>query len=69
MCGAASCCTVYLRARWDPLGIVNLRKLMSQTFETMCPLKGLLEGHGAQFRRRVRVGTILRVTTMAESKD
>ena len=38
-----SCCTVYLRTRWDPLGIVELRKLMS-TFETMCPLIGLLEG-------------------------
>ncbi len=44
MCGTASCCTVYLRTRWDPLGKVDLRKLMSQTFETMHPLKGLSGG-------------------------
>ncbi len=33
-----------LKTRWDPLGIVDLRKLMSQTFETTRPLKGPLEG-------------------------
>ena len=33
-----------LNTRWDPLGIVDLRKLMSQIFEATRPLKGPLEG-------------------------
>ena len=32
-------------------------------------IEGTVRGHGARFGRRVRVGTILRVATVAESKD
>ncbi len=48
-----------LKTWWDPLGIVDLRKLMSQTFETMHPLKGLSEGTVPNSR----------VGMMAKSKD